>query len=252
MSTLTIREKNAASDKPRWATRARQIARRAKARNPQALAYVELYGNRRPLLTLLLMARYVCVGYNLGKVLYLRRNLRGWTKVGRARKWDLGNGKHAVAVRVRHRTTGQHLVIVVPHLTWQHQHPGRRHGETIRLTNLIEQTFPGLPVLAIGDWNDSRKSIATRPHDTSGSMMRRRGFHDLETDVPVDQRRNRGYNSAHPPAGPVPVRSIHLDRGFGTDEIEGLAWGLEIHGEPYDADHWALDLTIRINRKAPS
>lgn len=249
MTTLTIRVKNAASNKPRWVSRARQIARRARNHRPHALAYVELYDARRSVLTALVAVHYRCVGFKRGKVLYLRR--RGpWTVASRVHKWSLGNGKHAIAVRLRHRTTRRYVVVVVAHLSWQHGFASRRREEARRLARLVEGTFPETPVLAVGDWNDSRKPTATRPQDSTGMVLAGYGYRDLETDVPIHRRKNRRFNSAHGLTGRAPENGIHLDRAFGTPAVTATSWGLATHREPYDSDHWSLDLTVQINRKA--
>lgn len=249
MSTLTVRSHNVASNKARWPSRARSIARRAKRRHPQALAYVELYNARRAVLTALLLTRYYLVGFKRGKVLYLRR--RGaWRRASRVQKWSLGNGKHAIAVRVRHRDSRQYLVIVVAHLSFQHGAAARRREESHKLARLIEGTFPGVPVLILGDFNDARRSSDSRPNDTTYDVLRGYGYHDVELDVPIERRKNRRYSSSHPLTGDPWMRGIHLDRGFGTEEVRAQQWGLAVHDEPYDSDHWSLDLVVRIEETA--
>lgn len=233
---------NCASFKARWALRVLVLAARILLHRPDVLTCVELYAPRRPRLTALIARQYVCVGSYKGKVIYLHKHRHlDWHR-GSLLRVSLGHGKHALAVRMFDRASGQWVVIVVAHLSWQIRYDARRDLETRRLDNKITARFLGVPVIYSGDWNSSRRK-GKRKRDAVGDVFTARGLTEAYTAAKT--RAHKGWNSANRFKRPGPADGIHLDRMFGRG-VEFLTWALDYYTGRYGSDHFAIVITARI------
>lgn len=216
---------------------------------PHFLLVQELPTSSRLLISAALASKYRIGYYGHNKAQYVIRNRQGWVKVKGA-AYSIGNGRHAVVVRYRHRHTGADMVIATPHPSWEHSAARNRTEEANELVRILRRDFKGIPHLIGGDTNDSDKAISDRKHDSFGDALKAAGFHDLYNDVTGAKRHGEQYNTAHQYKTPIPRSGIHIDRFFGTSEFEGIEWTNDAHSGKRGADHWLVNM--RISLRHPS
>jgi hypothetical protein len=248
---LVIYQQNAAGDKGNLTPRGAVIAECARQAGARMLVTQELPSKYRPIVSRALktVAKMSMTSNHKNLVQYLVDNRTGWAKVGAARKWSLGNGKYALAVRYRHRTTGADFVLVTIHLSYEHSAWRKRKTEATNLGALLRKTWPTLPWAVVGDANDAHKDTKTRPDDTTCDVLEGYGLHDLYYDVPSKNRKREQYNTANQGKNPPPSSGIHIDRFFGTPSVKGLTWAADVVPEMVGNpafDHWGVHMTIRI------
>lgn len=243
---FAVYAQNCASDQDDWPARAKIIASRVLTFAPHFAAYTELFTDRRLTLTRLMVTKYGTGGVNHGKVIGVRRSVNGWKPSSGAKKYSLGNGKHAVAKSYRHRSTGAEYVLAVLHLSWQHDKGSLRAAEAKRLVAYLDRDFKGKPRLIVGDTNDAAKATKSRPKDSSGAVFKAAGMHDVAFDVPASKRGNDEYNSAHNNKTPATTDGVHIDRAWASSQIQGIGWALDVIPGKRPADHWGLRLKLRI------
>lgn len=246
MRTTEVRiyNQNTASGQGGFTPRAEIIADRAEHFAAHFLNCQELNPNHRPKLSTALKGQ-MSMASNYGYLTqYLVDNDGGFAKVGNARKWDLGNGRVALAVRYLHRQSGCDFVLVDTHFSHPHEADEDRKQESNALGGYLAKYFQGLPKVIVGDFNDAHKDTVTRPNDTSGDVLEKYGFHDLYYDVSGAHRKGEQYNTANQNQTPPPSSGIHIDRFFGSEMVEGLAWRNDI--EVHAADHNGVFMTVRI------
>lgn len=246
---LVFYQQNAASDKGGFTPRAAMIARQARRHDAHVMVNQELKSKYRPILSTALKGFMSMTSNHKNLVHYLKDNGKGLRKVGVARKWSLGNGRYALAVRYRHRNTGLDFVLVTFHLSWEHKAWRKRKAEATTIGQKMRDTWPTLPWVAIGDANDAHKDTKTRPDDTTCDVLEAFGFHDLYYDVPADRRKREQYNTANQGKNPPPSSGVHIDRFFGSASVKGRTWENdvleEMTGNPA-FDHWGQAMTVRI------
>lgn len=246
---VVIYQQNAASDKGNMTPRAAVIARQVRSHEAHVMVCQELEPKYRGILSTALKGFMSMASNHKNLVHYLRDTGKGLVKVGAARKWSLGNGRYALAVRYRHRNTGLDFVLVTFHTSWEHKAWRKRKIEASALGANLRKTWPTLPWIAAGDANDARKDTSTRPDDTTCDTLEAYGLHDLYEDVPGPARKGEQYNSANQGKTPPPSSGIHIDRVFGTASVKGITWQLDVvddmAGNPA-FDHWGLVVTARI------
>lgn len=245
MYPVKVMTLNCASFKAWWAVRVVILAARVLFRAPDVLTCVELYATRRGRLSKRLARRYVLAGTYRGKVIYVRKGIP--IHKGTLLRLNLGNGKHALAVRLVHPKTGAQFVVVVAHLSWQIGYDGRREAQTHRLIGRVRQHFPDLPTVYTGDWNSSIRK-GRRKRDAVGSVFSARGVIEAFTTARV--HRHEEFNSANRYLRHAPTSGVHLDRMFG-DGVEFGTWVLDVYPPAkrrplYGADHFGLVCTVLI------
>lgn len=248
---LVIYQQNVAGDKGNLTPRAAVIADRARAAGARMLVAQELPAKFRPIVSraLAAVAKMSMVSNHKNLVQYVVDNRTGWARVGAAKKWSLGNGKYALAVRYRHRTTGADFVLVTIHLSYEHSAWRKRKSEATTLGANLRKTWPGLPWAVVGDANDAHKDTRTRPDDTTGDALESYGLHDLYYDVPAAHKKRERYNTANQGLDPAPQSGIHIDRFFGTASLKGLQWECDVVDQMVGNkafDHWGVHMKIRI------
>lgn len=243
---LRVAEQNCASNHSGWTTRAPIVAKDVTKTKPHFISAVELYAAKRSVLSTLIVGTYAKKVSYFGKVQYARRNRNGWIKTGNSKTYTLGDGKHAVATRYDHRTTGATIVLATPHLDWPHDAGKHRAAEAKKLVAFLKADFKGLPWLIVGDCNDSHKPTDDRPHDSSGEVFRAAGLHDLYFDCDNAHKFNRDYNTANQGETPPPKNGIHIDRFWGSKEFTGVVWVCHVYSGKRGSDHWPVSMSIDI------
>jgi hypothetical protein len=250
---VVIYHQNVASDKGNFTPRAAAIADRVAAAGAHIFTAVELDPERRPILSKALQSdpqhKMTMVSNHKSRVQYLVDNRQGLAKVGASRKWSLGHGKYALAVRYRHRTSGLDFVLVTIHLSYQHEAWRNRRAENEVIGTNLRATWPSLPWAVVGDANDSHKDTKSRPDDTTGDVLEAYGMHDLYYDVLAAAKKRERFNTANQGKTPPPASGIHIDRFFGSASVKGMSWECDVVdsmiGRP-DFDHWGVVMTLRI------
>lgn len=243
---LRVAEQNCASNHSGWTTRAPIVAKDVTKTKPHFISAVELYAAKRSVLSTLIVGTYAKKVSYFGKVQYARRNRNGWIKTGNSKTYTLGDGKHAVATRYDHRTTGATIVLATPHLDWPHDAGKHRAAEAKKLVAFLKADFKGLPWLIVGDCNDSHKPTDDRSHDSSGEVFRAAGLHDLYFDCDNAHKFNRDYNTANQGETPPPKNGIHIDRFWGSKEFTGVVWVCHVYSGKRGSDHWPVSMSIDI------
>jgi endonuclease/exonuclease/phosphatase family metal-dependent hydrolase len=247
---LVIYQQNMGGDKGNITPRAQVIAKAVRASGARMVVGQEMQAKYRTPVSRALkaLAKMSMVSNHKNLVQYLVDNRTGW-KARTKKKWSIGNGRYALAVRYQHRTTGAEFVLITFHSSWEHKAWRKRKTEAANIGALCRKTWPKLPWIAVGDANDSHKDTSTRPNDTTCDVLESYGFHDLYYDVPEKNRKREQYNTANQFKTPPPTSGIHIDRFFGTESVDGLEWEADVTDDTiatYPSDHWGVHMKIRI------
>lgn len=229
---------NFASAKVGWLARSLILVARVTMGRPDFILCVELYAGRRGRITKRLAKRYACAGHYYGKVIYVRRDR--WAIISRPHGIRLGNGKHALAVRVQDRHSGGWLTVAVAHLTWQKASDRKREVQAHVLDVKVRQHFGDGPAIYSGDFNSSIHK-GSRKRDAVGDALGARGLSEAYRKAP--KRKHLEYNSANQYRRPAPRHRIHLDRFFGRD-VTWLSWRLDYYAGRYGSDHFGVETTF--------
>lgn len=246
VTTLKVMTLNCASFKIGWAGRAVICALRILTNAPDVVVCTELYATKRGRLSKRLAKRYAVVATHMGKVIYVRKGRGIIAHKGSILRMHLGNGKHAVAIRLvvgaGAFTPPTKVVIVAAHLSWQISHDQRRERQTRRLIHLVRRRFADTPTIYAGDWNSSI-TRGKRKRDAVGDVFKARAIPEAYRSA--RKRENTKYNSANRYKRPAPASGIHLDRIFGSG-VTFVTWLLDHYTGRYGSDHFGIVVTVRI------